>query len=129
MGKITFTSIYEYIAAQPAPAQRVLERVRSTIRKAVPEAEEKISYNIPTLKLNGRTLLHFAGWKNFVSVYPANSRLVAEFGDEIAPYLVEKSTLRFPLDEPLPLKLIERIATFRASEIAGGSTGGRRRGP
>jgi uncharacterized protein YdhG (YjbR/CyaY superfamily) len=126
MASVKLTSTDQYIAAQPEPAQRVLQRVRSIIAKAVPEAEEAISYNIPTFKLWGRTLLHFAGWKGFVSVYPANSRLVAEFGDEIAPYLVEKSTLRFPLDEPLPLKLIERIATFRAAEIA--ATAGTRRG-
>lgn len=88
------------------------------MRNAVPDCDETIAYNIPTCKLNGSTVLHFAAWKNFVSIYPANSRVVAEFGDELTPYLVEKSTLRFPIGEPLPLDLIERIATFRATEIA-----------
>jgi uncharacterized protein YdhG (YjbR/CyaY superfamily) len=92
--------------------------VRQAIRHAVPECDETIAYNIPTCKLKGSTVLHFAAWKNFISIYPANSRVVAEFGDELTPYLVEKSTLRFPIAEPLPLDLIERIATFRAAEIA-----------
>jgi uncharacterized protein YdhG (YjbR/CyaY superfamily) len=116
MPKPGFETVDEYIASQPAGTRRVLERVRAAIAKAAPD-EEVIAYKIPTFKLRGKTLLHFAGWKAFVSVYPANSRVVAKFEDEITPYLAEKSTLRFPLDEPLPLKLIERIAKFRASAI------------
>ncbi len=96
----------------------MLERVRVAIRNAVPGCEETISYNIPTCTRNGRTVLHFAGWREFVSVYPANSRVVAEFQDELLPYLAEKSTLRFPVEKALPVKLIERIARFRAAEIA-----------
>lgn len=95
----------------------MIERVRHAIRNAVPDCVETIAYNIPTYKLNGLTVLHFAAWKSSVSVYPANSRVVAEFGDELTPYLVEKSTLRFPIAEPLPLDLIERVARFRAAEI------------
>jgi uncharacterized protein YdhG (YjbR/CyaY superfamily) len=117
VAKIVFASIDEYIAAQPEATQRVLQQVRSGIANAVPEAEETIAYNVPTFKLRGKTVLHFAGWKGFVSIYPANSRVVAEFGKDLAPYLVEKSTLRFPLDEPVPLKLIQRIGKFRAAEI------------
>jgi uncharacterized protein YdhG (YjbR/CyaY superfamily) len=95
-----------------------MERVRRAIRNAVPDCDETIAYNIPTCKLKGSIVLHFAAWKNFVSVYPANSRVVEEFGDELKPYLAQKSTLRFPIAEPLPLDLIERIAAFRAAEIA-----------
>ncbi|HEX3671030.1 MAG TPA: DUF1801 domain-containing protein [Candidatus Cybelea sp.] len=101
----------------------MIERVRRAIRSAVPDCDETIAYNIPTCKLKGSTVLHFAAWKNFVSLYPANSRVVAEFGDELEPYLVEKSTLRFPITEALPLDLIERIAKFRAGEIAARSRG------
>jgi uncharacterized protein YdhG (YjbR/CyaY superfamily) len=116
----TFGSVDEYLDAQPEGVRRLLERVRGIIRKAVPAGEEGIAYNIPTCKVRGKTVLHFAGWKDFVSVYPANSRVVAEFGDELAPYLFEKSTLRFPVKQALPAKLVERIAKFRAAEITGG---------
>jgi uncharacterized protein YdhG (YjbR/CyaY superfamily) len=112
-----FSSVDDYLAAQPQAARRVLRRVRSVVRKAVPEAEEVISYKIPTLKLHGTVVLHFAGWRHYYSIYPANSRMLAALGDELAPYLAEKSTLRFRLDDPVPAALIERIAKFRADEI------------
>ncbi len=118
MAKTDFKSVDEYIASQPDPVQGVLERVRSTIRKAVPEAEEVISYKIPTYKLPGGPVLYFAGWKQHVSLYPATAHVVEAFRDEITPYLVSKSTLRFPLSQPVPVKLIGRIARFRAMEVA-----------
>ncbi len=114
----SFDSVDDYIGSQPENVRCVLERVRRAIREAVPESEETISYNIPTLKLQGATVLHFAGWSDFVSLYPANARVVAEFEEEIAPYLAAKSTLRFPVAKALPVGLIERIARFRAAEIA-----------
>ena len=117
MAKPNFESVDAYLAAQPEANRRALERVRRAIRAAVPNALELISYNIPTVKLLGGTLLHFAGWKHYYSIYPANSRMIAAFGDELRPYLVEKSTLRFPFSEAVPTKLIERIAAFRAGEI------------
>jgi uncharacterized protein YdhG (YjbR/CyaY superfamily) len=113
-------SVDEYLETQPESVRAVLERLRRIIRNAVPAAEETIAYNIPTFKLRGKTVLHFAGWKTFVSLYPANSSIVATFKDEIAPYLAEKSTLRFPLEPSLPAKLIERIAQFRAAQITSG---------
>ncbi len=111
------TPIDEYLAAQPAPMRRALERVRRAILKAVPHGEETIAYKIPTIKLHGRTVLHFAAWKGYYSIYPANTRVVEAFGDRITPYLASKSTLHFPLSEPVPVKLIEEIAKFRAGEI------------
>ncbi|MGH9627504.1 MAG: iron chaperone, partial [Bryobacteraceae bacterium] len=104
---------------QPAAVQGLLERVRSTIRKAVPVAEEMISYGIPTYKLSGRPVLYFAGWKQHYSVYPANDRLVTAYKDELASYEVSKGTIRFPLSEPVPVKLIAGIAKFRAKEVSG----------
>ena len=98
--------------------QAILQRVRSTIRKAVPGAEEAISYQIPTYKLHGGSVLYFAGWKQHYSLYPATDHLVAAFKDDLAPYEVSKGTIRFPLSEPVPVKLIERIAKFRAKEAA-----------
>lgn len=116
--KTGFQSVDEYIASQPDAVQRILKRVRSTIRKAVPEAEELISYQIPAYKLHGRPVLYFAGWKQHYSLYPAGDRLVSAFKDDLAPYEVEKGTIRFPLSVPVPVKLIAGIAKFRAKEAA-----------
>jgi uncharacterized protein YdhG (YjbR/CyaY superfamily) len=118
MAKTDFKSVDEYIASQPEAVQSVLERVRRTIRKAVPGAEEMISYKIPAYKLRGGPVLYFAGWKKHYSLYPATDRVVAAFKDDLAPYEVSKGTIRFPLSEPVPVKLIERIAKFRATEVA-----------
>ena len=117
MEKARARTIDEYIAMQPAAAQIVLERVRSAIRKATPDAEECISYQIPAFKLHGRVLLYFAGWKEHYSVYPASDAMTAAFEGELDAYRVSKGTLRFPLSEPVPTKLIGRIAKFRAEEI------------
>ena len=111
-------SVAEYIAAQPVAVRDLLERVRRAIRKAVPEAEEVISYQIPGYKLQGDALLYFAAWKGHYSLYPATGRVLAEFGDELAKYEVEQATIRFSFLQPVPLKLIERIARFRATEVA-----------
>jgi uncharacterized protein YdhG (YjbR/CyaY superfamily) len=116
--KTDFKSVDEYIASQPEAVQGVLKRVRSTIRKAVPGAEEVISYQIPAYKLHGRPVLYFAGWSQHYSLYPSTDRLVAAFKDELAPYEISKGTIRLLLSEPIPVKLIERIAKFRAKEVA-----------
>ena len=118
MAKTGFKSVDEYIRSQPEAVQGILGRVRSAIRKAVPGAEEGISYKIPTYKLHGGAVLYFAGWKQHYSLYPAKERLVAAFKDELAPYKVDKGTIRFPLSQPVPVKLIGRIAKFRAKEAA-----------
>jgi uncharacterized protein YdhG (YjbR/CyaY superfamily) len=117
-GKTDFKSVDEYIASQPEAAQDALRRVRSTIRKAVPTAEEVISYKIPTYKLHGDPVLYFAGWRQHYSLYPATGRVLAAFKNDLAPYEINKATIRFPLSGPVPVKLIERIAKFRANEVA-----------
>ena len=114
---MNFQSVDEYIAAQLEPVQVKLARVRSAIRKAVPAAEEVISYNMPTYKLNGARLLYFAVWKQHYALYAATEQVVAAFRDELAPYEIDKGTIRFPLSEPVPVKLIGRIAKFRAKEV------------
>jgi uncharacterized protein YdhG (YjbR/CyaY superfamily) len=111
-------TIDEYIAVQPAATQMALERVRGAIGKAVPDAEECISYQIPAFKLHGRVLLYFAGWKEHYSVYPASDAMVAAFPDELEQYRASKGTLRFSLSESVPVRLIGRIANFRAEELA-----------
>ena len=118
MAKADFKSVDEYIARHPEDVQAILRRVRSTIRKAVPGAEEVISYQIPTYELHGAYVVYFAGWKQHYSLYPATGRLVAAFEDDLAPYEVRKGTIRFPLSQPVPVKLIERIAKFLAKEAA-----------
>jgi uncharacterized protein YdhG (YjbR/CyaY superfamily) len=118
MAKTDFKSVDEYITTQPEDVRAILQRVRSTIRKAVPGAEEVISYQIPAYKLQGGPVLYFAGWKQHYSLYPATDRLVEAFKDDLAPYKVNKGTIRFPLAQPVPVKLIERIAKFRAKEAA-----------
>jgi uncharacterized protein YdhG (YjbR/CyaY superfamily) len=119
MAKTNFTSVGEYLASQPKESQRLLQRVRRIIRKAVPQAEEVISYQMPAFKLRGRIVLYFAGWQKHYSLYPVGKRLVAALRKDLAPYEAnEKGTVRFPLSEPVPAQLIENIARFRAQEVA-----------
>ncbi len=118
MARTHFKSVDEYIASQPEAVQGALKQVRIAILKAVPGAEEVISYKIPAYKLSSGTVLYFAGWKQHYSLYPAGGRVVTAFKEELAPYEVNKGTIRFPLSLPVPVKLIGRIAKFRAKEVA-----------
>ena len=118
MAKTDFRSIDEYIAAQPEAVQPALERVRGIIRKALPAAEEAISYQIPTFRLNGKYVIYLAGYKQHYSLYPTSERLVEALGDQLTPYLAGKGTMRFPLAEPIPVRLIQRIVKLRAAEVA-----------
>lgn len=118
MAKTDFKSVEEYIAAQPQTVRPTLEHVRKIIRDALPDAEEVISYQIPAYKLHGGRVIYFSGWKEHYSLYPVTESLVATLGDEVAPYVAGKGTLRFSLAEPVPAKLIERITRLRAEEEA-----------
>ncbi len=111
------SSVDDYIASQPEAARGVLRRVRNVLRKALPDAEEAISYKMPSYKIDDAVVIHFAGWKKHYSLYLASERVVAAFKDELVPYEVKKGTVSFPLAKPVPVKLIERIAKFRAKEI------------
>ena len=106
----TAKDIYEYIADFPVDVQLLLQKVRTTIKKAAPKAEEAIKYQMPTFVLNGN-LIHFAGYKNHIGLYPG-SKPIEEFKDELAHYETSKGTIRFPLDKPIPLGLISRITKF-----------------
>lgn len=130
MAKTRFKSVNAYIATKPKEARVVLERVRSAIRKAVPAAEEGLSYQMPVYTLNGVPVLFFAGWKEHYSLYPASDALVAAFEREIAPYQRSKGTIRMPLSEPVPVRLLGRIARFRAEQLTTRekSKGGRNKG-
>lgn len=118
MAKTDYTDVDAYIAAQPETSQALLRDMRRLIREAMPDAQEVISYQIPAYKLHGRAALFFAGWKQHVSLYPATDKLVAAFRNELAPYEVEKGTIRFAFKKGVPLDLIKRLAAFRAEEMA-----------
>jgi uncharacterized protein YdhG (YjbR/CyaY superfamily) len=111
MESIKAKNIDEYIAAFPDDVQKKLQQVRAAVRKAAPEAEEAISYAIPTFKLNGN-LVHFAAFKNHIGFYPS-PRGIEAFKKELSAYEGGKGTIQFPLDKPLPLSLISKIVKFR----------------
>ncbi|MEP7136723.1 MAG: DUF1801 domain-containing protein [Chloroflexota bacterium] len=108
------TSIDEYIATFPKEAQKILKEIRATIKAAAPDAEEKISYQMPTFFLNGN-LIHFAAFKNHIGIYPTPSGTEA-FKEEISIYQGAKGSIKLPIDQPMPLKLISRIVKFRVAE-------------
>lgn len=113
-------SIDAYIAGFPGEVQRALKQIRATIRKAAPDAEEAIKYQVPTFVLNGN-LLHFAAFKAHIGFYPTPSGIEA-FRDELSHFESAKGSVRFPLDEPMPLGLIEKIVRFRVKEARASST-------
>ena len=115
MKRTTAKDIDEYIAGFPDDVQKILKKIRSTIRKAAPGAKETISYAIPTFTLNGRYLIYFAAFKKHVSIYPA-PRGSEEFKKELSAYQGGKGTVQFPLDEPIPFDLITRIVKFKVKE-------------
>ena len=104
----------EYIAGFPENIQRKLNDLRSAIRRAAPGAEECISYRMPAYKLNG-VLVYFAAQKNHIGFYPTSSGVIA-FKKELAEYKTSKGAVQFPLDKPIPLKLVSTIVKFRVKE-------------
>jgi uncharacterized protein YdhG (YjbR/CyaY superfamily) len=109
-----FHSIDEYIATFPEDIQTLLEAVRATIKASAPDAEERISYQMPTFALNGN-VVHFAALKNHIGLYPTPSGIEA-FKDELSMYESTKGAVRFPISQPLPMELISKIVQFRVTE-------------
>jgi uncharacterized protein YdhG (YjbR/CyaY superfamily) len=107
-------SIDEYIAGFPQDIRETLKKIRETIRAAAPDAEEKISYQMPTFALKGN-LVHFAAFKTHIGFYPTASG-IEQFKKELSAYDCAKGTVRFPLGKPVPLELISRIVKFRVEE-------------
>jgi uncharacterized protein YdhG (YjbR/CyaY superfamily) len=107
-------TIDEYIASFPKDVQAILQKIRMTIRKAAPDAEETIKYQIPTFTLKGN-LVHFGAYKNHIGFYPA-PRALEEFKKELSAYEGSKGTVRFPFDKPIPYALITRIVKFRVKK-------------
>jgi uncharacterized protein YdhG (YjbR/CyaY superfamily) len=104
-----------YIAAQPEAARKALRSVRAAIRKALPDAGEVIAYKMPAYRLAGRIVIYFAAWERHCAIYPAGEQIDAALGEDLARYERSKGTIRFPLDQPVPTELIERIARLLAA--------------
>jgi uncharacterized protein YdhG (YjbR/CyaY superfamily) len=109
-----YVSIDEYIASFPEDVQIILQELRATIKASAPGAVEKISYQMPTFFLNGN-LIHFAAWKNHIGLYPTPSGTEA-FKQELSIYESAKGSIKFPIDQPMPLDLIRRMVKFRVAE-------------
>ena len=115
--KTKFRTHEEYIASFPTEVQKVLQQIRQTIQQAAPEAEEVISYHMPTFKLNGKVLIYYAAWKEHYSIYPTTAAMEREL-EEIAQYTTSgKGTIQFRADKPVPFSLITKIVQFRLKEI------------
>ena len=117
MAKSAAREIDAYISRQSKRMQSALKRVRSVLLKALPGAEEVISYKLPAIRYNGRIALYYGGWTEHYAIYPASRGLFRDFADELEMYEVGKGTIRFSASEPVPAKLIERIAKYRAKEL------------
>jgi uncharacterized protein YdhG (YjbR/CyaY superfamily) len=112
------TTIDEYLATVTADQRRTLEKLRQTIRAAVPDAEECISYGLAAFKLDGRPLVAFGASTNHCAFYPMSSKMVAAFQKELKKYETSKGTIRFPADEPLPAVLVRKLVRARIAENA-----------
>ena len=112
----TGVTVSTYIANTPPPARKALKALRAAIQSVAPGITERISYGIPTFDLDGRYLLYIAAFRDHVSVYPVTAGMVARHGKAIAPFRSGKGTLRFPLDEPVPLGLVKKLARVRLEE-------------
>jgi uncharacterized protein YdhG (YjbR/CyaY superfamily) len=106
--------IDSYMARYPPDVRKLLEQIRSTIRKAAPDAQEKIGYGIPTFTLNGN-LVHFGGFKNHIGFYPGPDAIVA-FKKELSVYNGAKGSIQFPIDKPMPLGLISKMVKYRVAQ-------------
>ena len=108
-------AVDEYIAGFPPEVQERMQAIRKTVLKIVPNAQESISYQIPTFKLNGKPVVYFAGFIKHIGFYPVPVGS-AELGDQLAAYASGKGTAKFPMDKPIPIELVEKIVKLRVKE-------------
>ncbi|WP_353721215.1 DUF1801 domain-containing protein [Dyadobacter sp. 676] len=109
-------SIDEYIAGFPETVRAILYEIRAEVRAAAPDAEETISYDMPTFNLNGTYLIYFAAWKKHVALYPVTAAISEALSEELAGFKGTKGSVHFPLNKPMPLDLIRKIVTLRIAE-------------
>ncbi len=117
MKQTKMTTVDEYILQFPVEVQAILQTLRKSVKDISPEAEEKMSYQMPTYYLKGN-LVHFAAYKNHIGFYPTPAGIDA-FKDELSDYKSAKGSVQFPIDKPIPFELIKRIVEFRVSEMNG----------
>ena len=110
-----FTTVDQYIKSFPASMQALLKEIRGVIREAAPKAEEAISYNMPAFKLDG-SLVYYAANKEHIGFYPGNSTTTTLFKDELTAYNTSKGAIQFPIDKPIPHKLVKKIVKYRIQE-------------
>lgn len=103
----------QFIAQYPADTQAILQKVRRTIQAAAPDAQEKIGYGIPTFTYKGN-LIHFSAYEHHLGIYPG-AQAIVDFADELQGYETSKGTIKFPLDQPIPYELIDKITRHRAA--------------
>lgn len=112
-----YNNVDEYLSSFPKEIQKVLKQVRETIKKTAPQAEEKISYGVPSFTLNGKQLIYFAGFKKHIGVYPSPVT-VDTFKKDFSKYKTGKGSVQLPLDQPMPLTLITKIVKYRIKKLA-----------
>ncbi len=120
MDKKTAATIDEFISGFPADVQAILQKIRRLIKELAPGATEAMAYGIPTFKLNGKNLVHFAAFTSHIGFYPTPSA-IEHFSADLKLYELSKGTVKFPLDKPIPYELIERMVQFRVVEVTGKS--------
>ena len=111
-------SVEDYFAGLPDDARDALQALREQIRAAAPDAAEGIAYQMPAFRQDGRFLVSYAAFKDHCSLFPGTDRMLAELGDEIAPYMSGKGTIRFTIEEPLPADLVEKVVRSRLADLA-----------
>ncbi len=109
-----YSNIDDYIGEFSLETQAILQQIRQAIKQAAPEAQETISYGVPTFTL-GKNLLHFGAYKHHIGFYPTPDGIAA-FAKELAVYKSAKGSVQFPVDKPMPLALISQIAAFRVAQ-------------
>jgi uncharacterized protein YdhG (YjbR/CyaY superfamily) len=118
--KIKFQTVNEYIGTFPGEVRETLEKIRETIKQAAPGAEEGISYQMPAFGYNGAMMIYFAAFKKHYSIFiPHPSKIYHAFKDELSPYEIHKSTIRFPSDRPFPLNMLSKMIKFMVEENPG----------
>ena len=110
-------TVDDYFSSLPSASKSKLSKIRLAIKKAAPEAIEKISYSMPAF-VQKRIVVYYAAWANHLSIYPASQAVFRHFKKDLSKYKTSKGTITFPLDKPIPLGLISRIVKFRIKEIS-----------